>query len=252
MTGKLASKRAKKAAVIALDLSTNRLLAALELDVLDDLRPYLQIVPLRRHDILYEPDDRLTHSYFPLDCVISLIAVLRDGSSAEIAVFGRESVVAFMGAMLGGEAFGRYVVQAPGLALKIAVDDLQEVMQRHPSLGRLLRAFLVAFTRQVFQCVACNACHPVEARCCRWVLSMADRCRGDEVPITHELLSEMLGVQRPTVSIIMGGLQSAGLIKQRRGSIKILDRSRLRQSACECYDAIRTNFERWLPKTYGD
>jgi CRP-like cAMP-binding protein len=226
------------------------LLAAAQPEVLGTLLPHLHYVNLRRGEVLYEPEDRMTYAYFPLTGIVSLIAVLDDGGSAEIAIFGCESIVACIPSLTDGEAYGRYIVQIPGWALKISFEHVQLAMRIHPSFRELLRTFSCVFLRQTFQCVACNACHPVEARCCRWILSMADRSSSDEVAITHEFLAEMLGVQRSTVSLIMRGLQSSGLIEQHRGSIRVLSRSRLRHCACECYDNIRKIYDERLPMTY--
>jgi CRP-like cAMP-binding protein len=124
---------------------------------------------------------------------------------------------------------------------------LKEIILEKPELENRLRAFSIAFTRQTFQFLACNACHPVEQRCCKWLLTMADKACTDEVPITHDHLAQMLGVQRPTVSIIMRELQSAGLIEQKRGCISILDRRRLVRCACECYEKARAIYSEWLP-----
>ncbi|MDB5597867.1 MAG: Crp/Fnr family transcriptional regulator [Hyphomicrobiales bacterium] len=246
MTGDLVSKRFGPPLRVTPDLTENLLLAALASDVLDHLSRSGNVVPLERRTILYDQDDRLTHSFFPLSCVISFAVVLKDGKSAEIAVFGRESVAGYLGSVLGGKAFGRYTVQLPGWALKIPITDLQEAILGRPEIRRVLEAFSIAFTRQTFQCVACNACHPIEARCCRWILTMADRVEGDEVPITHETLAEMLGVQRSTVSVILRSLQHVRAIEQKRGEIIIIDRLALGRRACECYESIKTNYENWL------
>jgi CRP-like cAMP-binding protein len=121
------------------------------------------------------------------------------------------------------------------------------VIEELPELQRRLRAFSIAFTRQTFQYLACNACHPVEQRCCKWLLTMADKARTDEVPITHDQLAEMLGVQRPTISIIMRELQSVGLVEQKRGCIRVIDRPRLQRCSCECYETAKALYDKWLP-----
>ncbi|MDB5544111.1 MAG: Crp/Fnr family transcriptional regulator [Hyphomicrobiales bacterium] len=228
-------------------LIKNWLLAANPPGVLALLLRRGELITLKRGTVIYEPEAKLDYCYFPLDCIISLVAVLDDDRSAEVAVFGPESVVAHLGATLGAEAFGRYVVEISGRALKISTRALKEITGECPELGERLRAFSVAFTRQTFQSLACNACHAVEQRCCRWLLTMADKACTNDVPITHDHLAQMLGVQRPTVSIIMRELQSAGLVEQKRGCISILDRRRLLRCSCECYGKAKDIYTAWLP-----
>jgi CRP-like cAMP-binding protein len=233
-------------------LASNRLLAALPPNVIGALLRRGDPIDLKRGTVLYESEAKLTYCCFPLSGVIALVAILDDGRSAEVAVFGPESVVAYIGAMLGAQAFGRYVVQVSGRAFKISTRALLEVIGAHPELERRLRAFLIAFTRQTFQYLACNACHPVDQRCCKWLLTMADKAQTDEVPITHDNLAEMLGVQRPTVSIIMRELQAAGLVEQKRGCIRLLDRRRLLRCSCECYEKAKAVYDKWLPGAYPE
>jgi CRP-like cAMP-binding protein len=233
-------------------LVANRLLAPLSPDVIAALLRRGELIDLKRGTVLYEPEAKLTHCYFPLSGVIALVAVFDDNHSAEVAVFGPESVVAYFGAMLGAEAFGQYVVQVSGRALRLSMRALPEILGEQPELERRLRAFSIAFTRQTFQYLACNACHPVEQRCCKWLLTMGDKAQTDELPITHDHLAEMLGVQRPTVSIIMRELQSAGLVEQKRGCIRIVDRRRMLRCSCECYEKAKAIYDEWLPDGYPE
>jgi CRP-like cAMP-binding protein len=233
-------------------LSDNLLLAGIDASVAQALQRRGEIVELKRGRVLYEPEAKLTFCYFPLSCVISLVAILEHDQSAEVAAFGPESAVAYIGAMFGAEAFGRYVVQVSGRAFRLPMRGLQDVMGTQPELEQRLRAFSIVFTRQTFQMVACNACHPVEQRCCKWLLTMADKAQTEAVPITHDHLAEMLGVQRSTISIVMRELQSAGLVEQQRGCIRILDRQRMRRCSCECYEKAKATYQRWLPGAYSD
>lgn len=233
-------------------LERNKLLASIQPAALGSLRRSGDLIELKRETILYEPEATLTHCYFPLECVISLLAVLDKDRSAEVAVFGPESVVAYVGATLSAEAFGRYVVLISGSALRVPTPVLKELNFQHPELDQQLRAFSLAFTRQTFQLVACNACHPVEQRCCKWLLMMADKAGTEQVPITHDRLAELLGVQRPTISIIMRELQSAGLIEQKRGCIRIVERRRLLRCSCECYEVAKAIYKKWLPGAYQE
>jgi CRP-like cAMP-binding protein len=232
------------------DHRTNRLLAALDPGDFTPLEPDLEVVELSRGQVLYEPGDVIRHAYFPHEAIISLVNVMEDGGTTEIAVFGREGVVGLLSALVTREAFGRYIVQMSGTASRITFERLNEVRNARPALRQLIMRYGEAFLAQTFQTVSCNAVHPVEARCCRWILNMHDRADADTLPLTHEFLAEMLSVQRSSVSVVTRTLQTAGLIKQSRGSITVTDRAGLEVTACECYGKIRRLFERLLPATY--
>ena len=230
----------------------NRLLAALEPDDFDQLAPYLETVDLPLGCILVEHGAPIERIYFPQTCIISVIAVLHDGAGPEMAIVGPDGMLGFLPYLTDREAYGRYVVQVPGRASRIGIDNLEPVLARRPQISQTFFCFLEAFLTQTLQSVACNAVHPVEARCCRWLLMTRDRLRRDDLPLTHEFLGAMLGVQRPTVSATTRLLQSAGLIEQRRGVITVLDPTGLREAACECYGHIRSRIERLLPRAYCD
>lgn len=228
----------------------NRLLCSLGPEALAQLQPHIQPMELRAGTVLYEPGARIEHAFFPHDCVVSLLAVLDNSCSAEVALFGREGVVGYVSSHICREAFGRYVVQIPGTASRISLEQLGDAATAMPTLSELLARYTEALLRQTFQIVACNAVHTVGTRCCRWLLSTHDRVNDIALPLSHEFLAEMLGVQRPTVSLIMRSLQSAGFIKQRRGEITIVDREGLQAIACECYGGIRRTYERLLPQPF--
>ena len=230
----------------------NRLLAAREPDDIAALEPQLQGVNLRQDQVLYEAGDPLRHATFPHDTVVSLVAVLKDGRSAEMAVYGWEGALGLVSAMMARQSFGRYIVQASGSASQIELERLHEVISTRPKVRQLVLHFAEAMMARVLQNVACNAVHSVEERCCRWILSMHDRLDGNTVPLTHEFLADMLGVQRSTVSSITRTLQEAGLVRQGRGLITVTDRAGLEQTSCECYGTVRRSFERLLPHTYGN
>ena len=232
------------------DHRTNRLLAAVEPQDFALLEPHLELVNLSFRQVLYEPGDVIRHVYFPHDAIISLVSVMEDGNSVEIAVFGREGVSGLLSALATREAFGQYIVQMAGTASRVPYIHLDEVRNARPGLRQLLNNYGEALLAQTFQTLACNAVHAVEARCCRWILSMHDRADGDTLPLTHEFLAEMLGVQRSTVSVVARTLQTAGLIRQSRGGITITDRAGLEEATCECYGRIRRHFQRLLPGTY--
>ncbi|PVE23650.1 Crp/Fnr family transcriptional regulator [Microvirga sp. KLBC 81] len=233
------------------DHRTNGLLAALEPEEFAGLEPHLELVELTLGLVLYDTSDTtVSYAYFPHDTVVSLVNVLEDGRTVEVAVFGREGVLGLLSAQVTREAFGRYSVQMPGTASRIAVERLDEVRNAHPKLRQLIARYSEALLAQTFQMLTCNAVHPVEARCCRWILRLQDRVGRDTLLLTHEVLAEMLGVQRSTVSVVTRTLQGAGLIQQSRGSITVIDRAGLEEAACECYGRIRQLYQRLLPGTY--
>jgi CRP-like cAMP-binding protein len=234
-----------------LEHRTNRLLAALEPDDFAGLEPHLQGASLQQDQVLYETGDPLRHAYFPHDTVVSLVAMLKDGRSAEMAVYGRQGALGLVSAVTAVQSFGRYIVQVTGTASRIELERLHEVISARPKVRQLVLRFTEAMMARVLQNVACNAVHSVEARCCRWILSMHDRLDRDTVPLTHEFLADMLGVQRSTVSSITRALQEAGLIRQGRGVITVTNRAGLEARSCECYGTVRRSFERLLPHTYA-
>ncbi len=230
---------------------SNRLLAALELEDFALLEPDLESVTLSLGQVLYEPGDIIRHVYFPHDAVVSLVNVMEDGGSVEVGVFGREGVMGLLSALATREAFGRYIVQMGGTASRASYERLNELRNTRPKLRQLIAFYGEALLAQTFQTVSCNAVHVVEARCCRWILSIHDRTDQATLPLTHEFLAEMLGVQRSTVSVVTRTLQTAGLIRQSRGGITITDRAGLEEATCECYSKIRRAYQRLLPGTYA-
>lgn len=225
----------------------NRLLAALEPEDFFWLEPHLEIVELPRSKVLFETGEPIRHTYFPHDAIVSLVTVLHSGGSVEMAVFGREGALGFASALVTRQSFGRYIAQIPGTASRVFLERLNEGVAERPKLRHAMFRFTEAFLAQTLQTVACNAVHSVEARCCRSILTTRDRTDRDDVPLTHEALAEMLGVQRSTVSSVTSVLQKTGLIVQGRGTIRITIREGLEATACECYQAIRGSFDKLLP-----
>jgi CRP-like cAMP-binding protein len=177
---------------VTADHRTNRLLAALEPEDFARLEPHLELVNLTLKQVLYEMGDTITYAYFPHDAIISLVNVMEDGHTVEISVFGREGVSGVVSALVTREAFGRYVVQMSGTATRVPYERLNQVRENSPQLQQLILRYGEALLTQTFQTVSCNAVHSVEARCCRWILSMHDRADHDSLPLTHEFLAEML------------------------------------------------------------
>lgn len=229
----------------------NRLLAALPAEDLRRLRPHLEPVALPQRKVLFEPDQRLTRIYLIETGVVSLVTVFEDGTTVEMASVGREGMIG-VGALLGGDsALGCYVVQEPGSALAMEASRFRVALRESPSLRRACEAYAQAFCTQLLQSVACNAAHSVERRCARRLLMSHDRSDGDTFPLTQELLAEMLGVRRSTVTLIDRELQKAGLIQYDRGAITVLDRRGLEAVACECYRVIRDRYEDLLPRSFA-
>ena len=230
----------------------NRLLCALRPEDFAALEPHLTMLDLPLGLMLFENGDTISHVYFPIDCVISIVAVLEDGTTPEMVTLGREGMVGLVPFLGNREAFGRYNVQLPGKAVRISVDALDRLIATAPQMRDCFLTYMQALVVQTLQTVACNAVHPVEARCCRWILMIRDRVGHDHLPLTHEFLASMLGVHRPTVSLVTRTLQNAGLITQHRRAITVEDRKGLEEAACECYGHIRRGFERLLPQTFKD
>ena len=226
--------------------SRNRLLAALEPDDLRRLAPHLERVDLARGTVLLEPGAELRHVWWPEDCVISLVIPTREGAAAEAATIGREGMVGFIAALgVPPRALARDMVQVPGRALRLPLATLREASAASPHVHQVCLCYVAALIAHVLQSVACNALHTVEARLARWLLLLQDRVDGTEaLPITQELLAEMLGVQRTTVSAAARALQQAGLIAYKWGSVTVLDRAGLERVSCECYGVIREHYER--------
>ncbi|MBM6583930.1 Crp/Fnr family transcriptional regulator [Microvirga sp. BT689] len=175
------------------DHRINWLLAALEPEELAYLDPDLEIVPLPKGTVLYEAGDPIHYTYFPHNAVVGLINIMEDGQAAEMTSFGREGLFGLLSALKSRHAFGRYKVQVPGTASRIVLRKMQEALRTHPKLRDLILSYNEALLAQTFQTVSCNAVHPVEARCCNWILSTRDRIDDDILPLTHADWAELLG-----------------------------------------------------------
>lgn len=223
----------------------NRLLATLAPGDLALLAPHLKDTQLKLGVLLQEAGDPIEQVYFPKSGMISLLAVMEDGSGVEVATVGREGAVGLMAGLLGNSvATGRGVVQLEGVFSQIPLAHFQSALAQSPGIRDLARRYSDAHMALVYQVAGCNALHPVASRLCRWILQTRDRSGGDDFPMTQEFLSEMLGVQRTTVTVLARELQDLGLISYRRGRIEILDRRGLERKACECYAAGRRTIDK--------
>lgn len=227
----------------------NRLLAALPREVLARLSPHFDVIPLEPRQVLFEGGAPLRHVYFPHSGVICLMASMRDGV-AETAAIGSEGFVGFE-AMLGGTtAANRALVQLEGTAARVPIAKLHAAAQQYPLVRDLLLGYVRFFLIQALQSVACNTLHTVDERCARWLLMAHDRAgRADTFNLTQEFLAEVLGVHRPSVTIVARTLQNAGLIRYSRGVITVTDRKGLEEAACECYASVRRALDQILPPT---
>jgi CRP-like cAMP-binding protein len=230
--------------------ATNRLLATFTLAERKLVEASATIVELRRGEILFEPGSEVPATHFPASgTVVALVVGIADGRTVEVATIGKEGAVGGIVSAGHAPAFARAVVQIPGSALKVDIKALEMAKTRSPHIRDLFARYSDALLAQVMQSVACNAFHPLEARCCRWLLTAQDRAGGETIALTQEYLAEMLGVQRTTVSAVARALQDQGLIAYRRGSISILDRETVEGRACECYAAVERHFREVMPET---
>src|SRR6202162_5678280 len=225
----------------------NHLLAALPALESERLYPYLELVELSLGEVLYESGDELQHVYFPTDSIVSLLYVMADGSSAEIAVVGNDGIIG-IALFMGGETMpNRAVVQSAGYAYRLTGQLLKEEFNRAGELQHLLLRYTQALLTQMSQTAVCNRHHSVDQQLCRWLLLSIDRLPSNELTMTQELIANMLGVRREGVTEAAGKLQSAGLIHYVRGHITVIDRPRLEARVCECYAVVKTEFDRLLP-----
>lgn len=224
--------------------SANKLLALLPVEVYQRLAPHLTMVTLSVNLVLYKARARMDYVCFPTSGIVSAMSIMQDGSAIEVATIGNEGM-AGLTAFIGGETSPHEVmVQVAGDGLRMSAEQLKKECRRDSPLRALLVLYHTAFSTQVAYAVACNGLHKVEQRCCRWLLMTADRVGADELPLTHEFLAIMLGVRRSSVTEVLRPLQNLGLIRNSRGTIKIVDRTGLEARACECYRAVKAEFSR--------
>ena len=228
----------------------NRLLLALPARNLKRLMPELEHIRCQRADVLMDADSSLDHVYFPDSGVVSIVAVYSDGSVIEMATIGREGFTGLQAIFGAKRSSVRLLVQIPGSASKMSRAAFRRAMESMPSFRSLMYGYVQAFLEQVLVSVACNGAHSLKERLARWLLMMRDRSDEDALQITQNLLAEMLGVQRPTITNAAGELERAGLIERGRQQVTILDRQGLIKVSCECYKLVRERVAFHLPKTY--
>jgi CRP-like cAMP-binding protein len=230
----------------------NRLLAALPEQSYQGLLPSLEPVALPLGMALYESGGVQGYVYFPTSSIVSLLYVLEDGSSAEIAVTGCEGLVG-IALFMGGETTpSRAVVQSAGHGYRLMAAELKHRFERDGALQLLLLRFTQALITQMTQTAVCNRHHSVDQQLCRWLLLSLDRLPANDLVMTQELIANMLGVRREGVTEAAGKLQADGLIEYSRGRITVLDRTRLEARVCECYAVVKKEYDRLLPQSAAD
>jgi CRP-like cAMP-binding protein len=225
----------------------NQLLAALPHEQWQRWLPHLEYVDMPLGHVIYEPGDTLGHVYFPTTTIVSLLYVMKNGESAEIAVVGNDGVVGVSLFMGGDSTPSRALIQSAGGAFRLSAALMKEAFDRGGPVLNLLLRYTQALMTQMVQTAACNKHHSLDQQLCRWLLLSLDRLQGTEMVMTQKLIAHMLGVAPAIATEGALTLQSAGLIDYRGGRIRVLDRNSLEKRSCECYAAVKKEYERLLP-----
>jgi CRP-like cAMP-binding protein len=238
--------------ILSSDSIKNHLLAALPDIESQRWLPLLESVDLPLGEVLYESGATLSHVYFPTTAIVSLLYVMENGASAEIAVVGNEGIVG-ISLFMGGESTpSRAVVQSAGKGFRVKAQIVKEEFNRAGPVLHLLLRYTQALITQMSQTAVCNRHHSLDQQLCRWLLLSLDRLEGNQLVMTQELIANMLGVRREGVTEGALKLQHAGLIQYARGHITILDRAGLEKRSCECYAVVKKEYDRLLPREAGD
>lgn len=228
------------------DPKQNYLLAAMPDKEFERIAPHLELVSLKRGEVLYEFEDTLQYGYFPTTALTALLCNMEDGSSTEVAVVGNEGVLG-VGIFMGGDAsLAQAVVQHAGHVYRLKAGLLRAEFDHCGGLQHVLMRYTQTLISQMAQTTGCNRAHSLEQQLCRWLLQNMDRLPTDELRMTQEFIANMLGVRRESVTEAAGKLQDAGMISYCRGHIEILDRPKLEAQACECYDIVKKQYDSLL------
>ncbi|MEO3865140.1 Crp/Fnr family transcriptional regulator [Rheinheimera sp. HH7-4] len=225
----------------------NHLLNALPTDVQQRLFPYLDLVEMPLGKVLYESGDVMRYVYFPTDCIVSLLYVMENGSSAEISVVGYDGMVGVSLFMGGDSTTSRAIVQSAGFAYRMLGHRLKDEFNRHGQLLHILLRYSQALLTQMAQTAVCNRHHSIDQQLCRWLLLSLDRLKDNHLVMTQELIANMLGVRREGVTEAAGRLHKQGVIDYSRGHILVTNRAKLEQLSCECYAVVKAETDRLLP-----
>lgn len=232
---------------VATDPRSNDLLAALPEEEFEHLLPSLEPVKMNLGEVLYESGKKQAYVYFPTDSIVSLVYVMENGSSAEVAIAGHEGLVGVSLFMGGDTTPSRALVQSAGYGFRVRGSRLRKEFDRGVALRQLLLRYTQALLTQMAQTAVCNRHHSVDQQLCRWLLMSIDRLASNRLVMTQELIANMLGVRREGVTEAAGKLLVAGVIHYQRGRIEVIDRPKLERMACECYEVVRKEYERLLP-----
>ena len=219
--------------------SENMILAALPPKEHSYLRQHLELVPLKFGDVLWDANQPIDFVYFPTSGMVSLLAMMRDGATAEVGLTGREGFVGTAVVLGARKAPIRAVVQSEGDSFRIESELLQHILPQSPQLAHMLRRYAHALSMQLAQAAACNCLHQIPERLARWLTMAHDRIGSDLLPLTQEFLAQMLGCRRASVTSALGQLQKAGVIHPGHGQLRILDRKQLERRSCECYQVMK-------------
>ena len=225
---------------------TNYLLGSLKDGDLERMIPKLSVVDFELGAVLYEAGDKMEYAYFPTTAIVSLLYIMQSGSTAEIGVIGNDGIVG-LSLLLGGETTtNRAVVQSAGSALKIRAADLKAEFKLGNEMHDLMLRYTQALMTQISQTAVCTRLHPIDQQLCRWLLLSHDRIHADKLVMTHDLISNMLGVRREGITLAAQKLAARKLIRNRRGTMTVIDRDGLEDAACECYGVVKTEYDRIL------
>jgi CRP-like cAMP-binding protein len=227
----------------------NALLAALSAAECKRLTGDLELVPLKLGQLLYESGQTMSHAYFPLDCIVSLLYVMKNGESAEIAIVGNEGMIGVPLFMGGESTQSRAIVQNAGHAYRLKAQVLKDEFHSGGALQRLLLMFASALITQMVQTAACNRHHPVDKQLCRWLLLSLDQLPSNRISMTEKLVGNMLGLSPAEVTKATNVLQKAGLIHYNAGEITVINRPGVEKRSCECYKVVKIESDRLLPRS---
>jgi len=224
----------------------NRILARLSAEEYASIAPQLELVKTHLKEVLYERGRPISYVYFPCSSAHSNLIMLENGSAVEVGTVGNEGLSGVELLIGAGTAIETGVCQVAGTSLRMSAQDFRAAVKGKTALRLLAERYFHGYLSQVSQSVACNRLHTIVQRFARWLLIMHDRVRGEEFSLTQEFLATMLGVHRPSVSTVAGIFQQAGMIRYSRGRMQVLDREKLEEASCECYQVVRSHFERLL------
>ena len=225
----------------------NALLGALSAAECARLAHDLELVPLALGQVLYDTGQTMSHAYFPIDCIVSMLYVMKNGQSAEIAIVGNEGIIGISLFMGGESTQSRAIVQNAGFAYRLKAQVLKDEFRSGGALNRLLLMFASALITQMVQTAACNRHHPIDQQLCRWMLLSLDRLPSNQIRMTEKLIGNMLGLSLAKMTQATNVLQKAGLIRYQAGEITVLDRPGVEKRSCECYAVVKKEIDRLLP-----